>query len=92
MCLSICLCKQYRSSYRKCSIKRGSHLKFNVIRELKKNVLTFCLHKVLIKCHASISKSSIWFYIDSSGHGVKVGLGPRDLGLRDTGTRDRGPP
>ena len=45
--------------------KRGTHLGFNVIRVLKKNVLNFCLHKVLIKCRVSIRKSSIWFYIDS---------------------------
>ena len=44
------------------SIKRGTNLGFNAIRVLKKNVLTFCLHKILIKCHVSISKSSIWFY------------------------------
>ena len=30
-------------------LKRGAHLGFNAIRVLKKNVLTFCLHKVLIK-------------------------------------------
>ena len=44
------------------SIKRGTHLGFNAIRVLKKNVLTFCLHKVLIKCRVSVRKSSIWFY------------------------------
>ena len=48
------------------SVKRGTHLGFNAIRVLKKNVLTFCLHKVLIKCRVSIRKSSIWFYIDSA--------------------------
>ena len=58
-----------------------------MIRELKKNVLTFCLDKVLIKCRVSIRKSSMWFYIDSSGNGVKVGPGPQDLGLRDSGIR-----
>ena len=31
---------------------------------LKENVLTFCLHKVLIKCRLSVKKSSLWFYID----------------------------
>ena len=40
-------------------VKPGTHLGFNAIRVLKKNVLTFCLHKVLIKCRVSISKSSI---------------------------------
>ena len=44
------------------TLMRGTHLGFNVIRVLKKNVLTFCLHKVLIKCRVSIRKSSIWFY------------------------------
>ena len=48
------------------TIKRGAHLTFNAIRVLKKNVLTFCLHKVFIKCRVSIRKSSIWFYTDSS--------------------------
>ena len=42
--------------------KRGTHLGFNAIRVLKKNVLNFCLHKVLIKCRVSIRKSFIWFY------------------------------
>ena len=42
-------------------IKRGTNLGFNVIRVLKKNVLTFCLHKVLIKCRVSIKKSFTWF-------------------------------
>ena len=46
--------------------KRGSHLMFNVIRVLYKNVSTFCLHKLLINCCASIKKSSIWFNIDFS--------------------------
>ena len=27
---------------------------------LKKNILSFCLHKALIKCRVSIRKSSIW--------------------------------
>ena len=48
------------------SFKRGTHLGFNAIRELKKNVLTFCLHKVLIKRRVSTLKSFIWFSIDSS--------------------------
>ena len=38
-------------------IKHGSHLTFNTIRVLKKIVLTFCLHKILIKCRVSIRKS-----------------------------------
>ena len=37
-------------------VKRGTHLGFNAIRVLKKNVLTFCLHKVLIKCRVSTRK------------------------------------
>ena len=32
------------------SLKRATHLTFNVIRVLEKNVLNFCLHKFLIKC------------------------------------------
>ena len=36
---------------------RGTHLTFNAIRVLRKNVLTFCLHEVLIKCRVSIGKS-----------------------------------
>ena len=48
------------------SIKHGTHLGFNAIRVLKKNVLTFYSHKVLIKCCVSTIKSSIRFSIDSS--------------------------
>ena len=44
------------------TFKRGTHLGFNAIRVLKENVLTFCLHKVLINCPVSTRKSSIWFY------------------------------
>ena len=40
-------------------LKRGTHLRFNVIGELKKNALTFCLPQVLIKCRVSIRKSSM---------------------------------
>ena len=46
--------------------KHGTHFTFNVMRVLKKNVLTSCLHKILMKCCVSIRKSSMWFYIDSS--------------------------
>ena len=47
-------------------LQRGTHLTFHAIRDRNKNVLAFCLHKILVKCRVSISKSSIWFYIDSS--------------------------
>ena len=40
-------------------LRCGTHLTFNVIRVLKKNVLTFRLHKILIKCRVPI-------YVDSS--------------------------
>ena len=40
-------------------VKRGTHLTFNAVRVLNNNVLTFCLHMVLIKCSVSISKSFI---------------------------------
>ena len=53
-------------------IKRGTHLGFNAIRVLKKNVLTFCLHKVLIKCRVSTRKSYLWFAIDSSVQQTEV--------------------
>ena len=36
--------------------KRGTHLTFNAIRVLKKIVLTFYLHQILIKCRFSIWK------------------------------------
>ena len=39
-------------------LKRGTHFTFNAIRVLKENVLTFCLHKVLIKCCVAIRNSS----------------------------------
>ena len=53
------------------ALKRGTHLTFNALRMLKKDALTFCLHKVLIKCRVSIRKSSIWFYIDSAVQSMK---------------------
>ena len=56
---------QYASimpEYASISLKRGTHLTFNGIIVF---ILTFCLHKVLIKC-VSIRKSFIWFCIDSS--------------------------
>ena len=39
-------------------LKRGTHFTFNAIRVLKENVLTFCLHKVLIKCCVAIRNST----------------------------------
>ena len=56
----------YNSDECKRIIKRGTHVDFNAIRVLKKNVSTFCLHKVLIKCRVSTRKSYLWFSIDSS--------------------------
>ena len=44
------------SEYASISLKRGTHLTFNGIIVF---ILTFCLHKVLIKCRVSIRKSSI---------------------------------
>ena len=41
------------------TIKRGAHLTFNAIRVLKKNALTFCLHKVFIKLIASAKSRSV---------------------------------
>ena len=49
------------------SVKRGTHLGFNAIRVLKKNVLTFCLLKVLIKCRAVFPLANhLYGSIDSS--------------------------
>ena len=42
----------------RCVFKRGTHLGFNAIRVLKKNVLTFYLHMVLVKCRVSTRKLS----------------------------------
>ena len=45
------------SKFRNITLKRGTHLTFSAIKVLKKNVITFCLHKVLIKCRISVRKS-----------------------------------
>ena len=62
------------------SIKRGTNLGFNAIRVLKKNVLTFCLHKVKIKLNKMscfYRKSSIDFSVQQTKY-----YGKRSIHLR----------